>query len=225
MIISHKYKIVFIHIPKNAGSYVTNILYNLDKDLDVTYLGHIRGKCAKKMLSPDIWDTYTKFCVIRNSWDSSISLYSYIINNKIHHMYSTFKNMSYEEYLNYKKPYRIIQTNYILDKNENKVILDYLIDFNNIQDNIIKFFHEIVKIDMDTILAAIPTEKINKSIRDENYKIYYDDNKIELVRKIYKKDIDFFSFEFNNVNSNKLLWPTRQDAYNNTKIIDLKSSI
>ena len=34
MIISHKYKIIFIHIPKNAGSFITQFLNNLDKNLD-----------------------------------------------------------------------------------------------------------------------------------------------------------------------------------------------
>ena len=33
MIISDKYKLIFIHIPKNGGTYVTNVMYNLDKDI------------------------------------------------------------------------------------------------------------------------------------------------------------------------------------------------
>lgn len=32
MIISHKYKLVFIHIPKTGGTIVSHLLLNLDKD-------------------------------------------------------------------------------------------------------------------------------------------------------------------------------------------------
>ena len=32
MIISHKYKLIFIHIYKTAGTFVTKVLKNLDED-------------------------------------------------------------------------------------------------------------------------------------------------------------------------------------------------
>ena len=46
MIISHKYKLIFIHIYKNAGTFVTKILKNLDKNI-VNVDTHISAKNAK----------------------------------------------------------------------------------------------------------------------------------------------------------------------------------
>jgi len=48
MLISHKYKLIFIHIYKNAGSFVTQMLKKLDKDI-VDVDCHITAKNAKKI--------------------------------------------------------------------------------------------------------------------------------------------------------------------------------
>ena len=37
MLISHKYKLIFIHIPKNAGTYIYHLLKQIDKELIVIY--------------------------------------------------------------------------------------------------------------------------------------------------------------------------------------------
>jgi len=48
MIISHKYKLVFIHIPKTGGSYVKTLLNQIDDECveilnfnDTQYYGHL----------------------------------------------------------------------------------------------------------------------------------------------------------------------------------------
>lgn len=211
MIISHKYKIIFIHIPKNAGTFITNILYNLDEELDTSHLGHIKSKDAI-ILIESIWDKYTKFCVIRNSWDFSVSLFSYI---KQHHLHESIKNMSYSDYISFINinNFGIKQYDYVSDDND-KIIIDYLIDFNDLENNLIKFFNTIIKIDLDTIMKAIPKSKINKSIRETDYNFYYDEKNIELVYDIYKKDIEKFNFKFNDNSKNKILWPNNIDDIN-----------
>ena len=43
MIISHKYKLIFIHIYKNAGTFVTKLIKNLDSNA-VDIGAHITAK-------------------------------------------------------------------------------------------------------------------------------------------------------------------------------------
>lgn len=132
-----------------------------------------------------------------------------------HNEHEICKNMSFEEYLLYKKNIKnnVNQIDFILDK-DNKIMVNYLIDFNNLDCNLIKFFHTIIKVDLFTIQKALPTIKINKSNKEIDYSLYYDTNKIQLVSDIYNLDIDFFKFTFNNESQCKILWPTCINSVN-----------
>ena len=89
MIISHKYKLIFIHIYKTAGTFVTKVLKNLDEDIENVDV-HIKAKDAKNKYS-EIWDEYTKICVVRNSWDWQMSLFFYMKGAPSHHQYNIVK--------------------------------------------------------------------------------------------------------------------------------------
>ena len=47
MLISKKYKLIFIHIYKNAGTFFHKFLRNLDRNI-INIDGHISAKNAKK---------------------------------------------------------------------------------------------------------------------------------------------------------------------------------
>ena len=49
MIISHKYKLIFLHIYKTAGAFMTRVLKNLDKNI-INVDEHSRAKNAKKKI-------------------------------------------------------------------------------------------------------------------------------------------------------------------------------
>ena len=220
MIISHKYKLIFIHIPKNAGTFITKFLDNLDENLDFTYVGHATAIQCQQIIDSNIWENYIKICIIRNSWDFAVSLYSFVKSCEIHNDYNVVKNLSLNEFLLFvekefveKDHPSFDQSSFVMDCNNN-VMIDYLIDFNNLQTNLIKFLNVIIKIDIDTIMDKIPKSKINKSPRDIDYTLYYNTTNIELVNKIYKKDIEFFNFKFGDKSNNKILWPNNVDDNN-----------
>lgn len=209
MIISHKYKLIFIHIPKNAGTFITQLLKNLDENLDIRHIGHIISLEGEKLVDSEIWNTYKKFCVIRNSWDHLISLYNYIKIEKYHFINDLMENVSFEEFICYiKKNFGnssfettfFYQKNFLLDEN-NEIMVDYLINFNNLEADLLFFLEHIAEIDFKTIIDAMPKEKINQSTTtddnlyyyDDNL-YYYDDNLINIVYDIYKEDINFFKF-------------------------------
>ena len=200
MIISHKYKIIFIHICKNAGTFITYFLKNLDENIE--YLGDYHNNCkyGKEVLDPEIWNNYTKFCVIRNSWDFTLSLYTYIKLCEDHHLYNLVKNLSFEEYLlsddiDICITRNLSQTYFIMDDYDN-IMVDYMINFDCLNTSLVHFFKEIIKIDLETIMEALPRNKINKSDKEYNYKLYYNNKTIELVSKIHEKDIVFLNFKY-----------------------------
>ena len=103
MIISHKHKFVFVHIPKTAGCSIADALlwYHVGTsgkhwpDVDVkdaqrfaehsTYKncnklpGHATAREAKNYFIREglDWDSYFKFAFIRNPWDRLVSMYFY----------------------------------------------------------------------------------------------------------------------------------------------------
>tara|TARA_Y100000004_G_scaffold186508_1_gene238138 strand:+ start:7263 stop:7964 length:702 start_codon:yes stop_codon:yes gene_type:complete len=98
MIISHKYKFIFVHVPKTAGTSIVQSLYPyLDLQQDVVLGGHpdhehkddeqrrSRGELhkhstaeeIKEKVGEDIWNSYFVFGGVRNPYSRIVSLYNW----------------------------------------------------------------------------------------------------------------------------------------------------
>lgn len=98
MLVSHKYRAIFIHIPKNAGTFVWKLLKFVDPDL-VEYYKQTSRKTLHHKASEikNILDFnpngYRVFCVIRNPYDNIVSLYEYTKRNPDHPNHNIAKNL------------------------------------------------------------------------------------------------------------------------------------
>ena len=194
MIISHKFKIIFIHIYKTAGTYITKLLKNIDPDVKIhkNWL-HVTSKEAKTLVEPHVWNTYEKFCVVRNSWDWQVSFYHYIRGKpKNLEYYHILKNQSFNEYLLWRKPNAQTQLDFILD-NQGVCLVDNILQFDNLNNELVHFFQKKCNFD---IKPYISHKKQNTSKRNTDYKLYYDDFGKNLIYETYKKDIQYFHFEY-----------------------------
>ena len=76
-VISHKYRFIFVHVPKTGGSsFMTKFSNNwkhLGKD-DVVLGGHIPYTDIKEKY-PYEWARYFKLAFVRNPWDRAVSLW------------------------------------------------------------------------------------------------------------------------------------------------------
>ena len=77
MPISHKYKLIFIHIAKNAGT-------SLEDAFEMTDSGHKTWQYYKETYSSE-WNAYKKIAVVRNPFERFISNYYYSIMDKSFH--------------------------------------------------------------------------------------------------------------------------------------------
>lgn len=141
---------------------------------------------------PELWNSYTKICIVRNSWDWQISLFTYMKGLSSHHQHDIVKNMNIMEYLEWRKTDFPQQIEFILDDN-NICLIHNILSFENLNINIINFFKN--KYNMD-IKSYIPQNKINFSIRNNNYQFYYNETTQKILAEMHKQDIEYLNFKF-----------------------------
>ena len=233
VLISHKYKFVFIHIPKAGGTYVTSIVKNIDTtiiDLVDNGNGHQRFYQIKEL---DIYEQikdYTFFCVVRDVLDLALSFYNYILSIKNKHYFydeikdksfydsldlicSQFNNTEFNlEYIKYNNCAYHPKNNPI-----NKNII--LLNFDKINDNLYNFLIDL-KIPDDILKRIDFTEKKNESqkfITRENISLEY----ILKISSNFRMALENNKFLFYENTKNYELNKTPADELNIKSMIEL----
>jgi len=194
MPLSHKHKLFFVHIPKNAGTSLTEHL-SLEGNL-----GH------HKFDKSQVPEGYKTFCIIRNPYDRLISCYEYARMKESHwHShegksvygphpdYELLKDASFKECLTLLSENKLKhhgwppQWWWIADA-ENNITIDYIIKMEDLDVELNNMFEDLGIQE----LKMVPT--INKSKR-KPYKEYYDIETTKIVKHIYNVDFKTFGYE------------------------------
>ncbi len=107
MFISHKYKVIFVHIQRAGGSSIHRVFQQYDPDLVETLPINSAMKRTKhsfitdirNAVDRDIFENYLKFCVVRNPFDRMVSWYHMVIG-KIGNDQAMFKTNDQNKCLN-----------------------------------------------------------------------------------------------------------------------------
>ena len=193
MTINHEKKLIFIHIPKNAGTSIIKAMGVENMYMDKTiqeYKEHYQ----------DYWSGYKKFTVVREPIDRFISAYKFARMDESgwfsatgeeglekHYHYELCNEMNINEYVSYlynnlKEFNRwIIPQTFIISNENGEIEIDYYVRYENLLE-------DLQKIGIDKI------EKLNSS-KIENDKV------IELTKKsknmLYQiYDIDYQNFAY-----------------------------
>lgn len=201
MIISHKLKIIFIHIPKNAGTFMTQKLVEIDNSINLSK--HLLAKDLKGFFLR--YQDYKKFAIIRNPYSRCVSYYSFIQQTKGHFLHKLVKNKTFKEFLEYEliTHDRVDDEGYFLQNaiedqcdfvidNDGSLLIDNILRFENIEEDLKLLFKD----EPLWQSANINFGKINESKHDD-YKKYYNEELIKLVQIIFKKDFEYFNFDYN----------------------------
>jgi hypothetical protein len=84
MFISHKYKVIFVHIQRTGGNSVHRIFQDHDPALvekvDINPTKNRTRHCflsdIKTAIPPEIYNNYTKICIVRNPYDRMVSWFA-----------------------------------------------------------------------------------------------------------------------------------------------------
>lgn len=215
MIISHKHKFIFIHIPKNAGSSISDALMNSlghnpclsmevkpptseimffredkmcgNSNLLLQHSKFLRVSSFLKSQGLKI-DNFFTFSFVRNPWSRAVSHYFYglkMFKDLKRGWPSDFGLLDFKEYLCLD----ILrpQYDYVLDP-QMRQLCNFIGKVENYQD------------DFNTVCGkiGIPQRQlphVNKSDH-KHYTEYYDNKTREIVAEKYARDIEHFRYEF-----------------------------
>lgn len=147
-----------------------------------------------KFFAKEYWDSFFKFAFVRNPWDHAVSDFYWRVKNR------NIKDVDFKEFLfRLAAPQRLdkektrppIITNWSIYTINDKVALDFIGRYENLKKDLEKIENIIgVKLNINSIWSKSNIRGKNKSIAD-----FYDEESIELVRQIYKKEIEEFNYQ------------------------------
>jgi hypothetical protein len=218
MLISHEEpKFIFIHIQKTGGVSISNLLRRYSPTTTPGRgLRHISARRALKQVENP--DDYFKFAFVRNPWDRLVSWYTMIDearkgvadgtaepmtrrlikkNNLFKYVLRcgpTFdefvKNCTEKQWMgNGYYSFTFNQLRYLTDKN-GEVLVDFIGRFENLAQDISHVFD---KLGLEASQLEIPHE--NRSAHSHYSEMYTPETR-EIVRKRFRRDVEFFGYEF-----------------------------
>ncbi|SDX80628.1 Sulfotransferase family protein [Allochromatium warmingii] len=217
MLLSPKYRFLFVHIAKTGGTSVRAALEGL-RWRDPWYypmflcsrFSHLSGHrlatklprhakivAAKELLPKDYFDSLFKFAFVRNPWDLQVSSFHHIRRERPQYLggHDNFADFLRWK-LNPERPYQYhldtsitLQTEYLIDLS-GQVVVDFIGRYEQLQDD---FATICTRIGIQT--PRLPHAR-QATDRQRDYRGYYSDDTAELVAQYFARDIQMLGYRF-----------------------------
>ena len=218
MLVSHKYKFIFIKTIKTAGTSTeiffepycisslsenhSRIMTKTDEGIVGTRLiqsraekhefyNHMSPSLIKEKLGDDVFNDYLKIANIRNPFDILVSHYYFLPTLK---MYSSNCKISFRNYL--------LQTNVVekLAKNyKNLLFIDgeYCIDEVIRYENLVSDLNSLIKkLDLPEPTRVLSNYKESKERKGIPYQNFYDEETKKIIENNFDFYIELFNYQF-----------------------------
>ncbi|MFT6248318.1 MAG: hypothetical protein ACJAZQ_001519 [Cognaticolwellia sp.] len=181
---------IFIHIPKAAGTSISNALYGGRQ-------GHHTALAYKKANS-EKFNNYYKFTIVRNPWDRLASTYHYLLKSphaedRAWAEKNIAKYTSFESFVKnwlskdsiYTWKHFLPQTYFIMEDNE--ILVDDIFKMENLSLDFSK---------IATKLGCKEQLSHDNRIERKHYSCLYSKDIIDITSKVYETDIEEFNYAF-----------------------------
>lgn len=221
MFISHRYRIIFIHIQKAGGSSIQRLFEQLDPEL-VTNIAidpakqrpkHCFARDIAEVIDDEMFRAYTSFSVVRNPFDRLVSWYWMLklrsfeeenpdiietAGDKVNFALIDELNRHASDFEGFVKlpeshPGGLFQRFFFNQ-------LDFLTDTNGevMVNQVLRF--ENLAADFAQFAAqqgfSADLPHSNKTPRAADYRQYYNDTSQQLITARFQRDLDHFSYHF-----------------------------
>lgn len=218
MRLSHRHEFVFLATPRTASTSVRDALddysdiksvYKTQITSEFPFYHHISASELKMIFEQNGWDwsKYQTACFVRNPFDRVVSLFHHHIEKSQRTapgksvVYNSLRKIKYK-YLISKKFGDFVKSldsnsrlqspviDFVTDSN-GKILVDDILRFEELSDSFVNWTSKI-----NISEAGDSLMKLNSSKARNDYRSYYTDELVEVVRRFYKKDIEAFGYKF-----------------------------
>lgn len=190
-----EHECIFVHVPKAAGVSVGRSMFGLDPGIKHTKL---RG--YEVLFGRERFNRYYKFTFVRNPWDRTVSAFEFLrqggmTQNDIDWVEAhpiikcEFRNFVMQ-WLTPRNVYKHIvmvpQWEFLTIRS--KVEVDFVGHYENLRDD----FNKVTR----TLNLGCSLEHCNKTKSRKDYRAYYDEETIQRIASVYRKDIELFGYSF-----------------------------
>lgn len=171
--------LIFIHPPRCGGTSIESS-FKWENELEK----HLSASSIKKKIGEKQWGELFKFAIIRNPFDKVISMYHARCYRKFR---KGIEFESLEQFLSFIP--RIPTEEGIQCSDFINEDIDFIIRYETRNSDLDRLYEEFgIKIDKNI--------NIRQTNRFNNYKIYHNQNTIELVKLKFKDDIERFGYQY-----------------------------
>jgi hypothetical protein len=201
--ICHQYKCIFIHIQRTAGSSLESWICGKDWWNIEPQTKHLLASQAKEKYA-EYWDDYFKFSIVRNPWDRMVSFFRRMEREGLE-LSANDMQWSIDNYKNiYGFPLTIEFDNRFADYRDiHKGSFEKNSVYLNVLNESLDFIARFENIDEDMAYVqnrlGIPNKfdkHLEKSDKPVNYKDYYDEYSREEIANLFKRDIEYFNYDY-----------------------------
>ena len=199
MLVSHSHKFIYMKVGKTASSSIQSYFEQYCQDgiiglsSNKEWLDMMPALTVKEKVGDDVWNSYYKFCSIRDPYDKAISAFYWMkheANLPIYHIEDERKE--FEEYILHRvvvSPHRDFKS--------------YIIDDSFCLDDVIRY--ETLSADMLRVcnILDIPWNpdifpNLKTGIRPANISIsdLYTADTIEVIATTFAFDIEYFNYKY-----------------------------
>ena len=216
MILSHQYKFIFIKTHKVAGTsiefalapfagedgIVTPLEVREDErarrlegygrsrnyeDGDKVYYNHIGAADLRELIGHDVFNSYFKFSVERNSYDKAVSAYYW----HFHAKFRANQKVDFGDFVN--SDWMNVFRDFDLYAIDDKVAMDTMVMYHELQDGLDRIAEQL-KLPSRIDLSDVKRKSGYRP--DERYRELYTDESRRAVEELFAREIATFGFEF-----------------------------
>lgn len=217
MLLSLKYKFLFVHTAKTGGTSVRDALSPLryrdpwypvqflcsrlsalsGHRLGIKFPRHAKIVAAQQMLPHELFEELFKFVFVRNPWDLQVSSFHHIRRERPHLMQHIG---DFGEFIRWKldpeRPYQFhvdtsieLQSDYVLDLH-GKMRVDFVGRYERLQQDFDSVCGRI------GVPARLLPHRRQATDRASDYRSYYNDATAEMIADRFETDIRLFGYTF-----------------------------
>jgi hypothetical protein len=205
-LISDRYKVIFIHIPKTGGTSVEAILWPNPKESELfggvadghmnKYttggLQHLPARFVRDEVGVQKFFSYLKFSIVRNPYSKAISQFSYMsIRPDLRELIGMDAEDSFDRYLELIQMRQHVQWDkqalFVQDE-RGVVVVDKVLRFEDFSQGVRSILNELrVPISVIPHLNKNPCSKALKPAQISKYAQ-------RMIEEIYREDFEYFSY-------------------------------